>query len=229
MFRRSWGDPLATNIRPIHFWEFHPPYSICRQYVLSVGMPFKNPHPLYQVWRGMRDRCRNPNNRQWNDYGGRGITICTRWDDFHAFVKDMGLRPKGYSLDRIDNDQGYSPENCRWASRKTQQRNQRRAVYVIIEGVRYRAIELAEKIGVKTDTIVDRAKRGLSLAEVLSSTALYSKDTRKAVAGRKRVAKERTHCRNGHLFDEANTQYTVQGYKRCRACNRARVARQNKT
>lgn len=182
-------------------------------------MPFKNPHPLYNVWRSMRDRCMNPNFRQWDAYGGRGISICERWNDFHAFVADMGPRPPGYSLDRIDNDGDYTPENCRWADRKTQQRNQRRAVYVDIEGFRYRAIELAELAGVKTDTIVKRAKRGLSYEQVVSPDPMP--DISGFALGAQASAQQKrsiTHCPTGHEYTEANTIISKQGWRRCRKC-----------
>lgn len=193
-------------------------------------MPFKEQHPLYHVWRSMRNRCHNPNTRQWNDYGGRGITICSRWDDFHAFVEDMGPRPKGYSLDRIDNDGPYEPGNCRWADRKTQQRNQRRAVYVDIEGKSYRAIELAELAGVKTDTIIDRAARGLPYDKVISSKPM--RDLSGLALGGKangKRQKKKTHCPKGHEYTPENTIVTKQGWRRCRACfyakEKARLAK----
>jgi hypothetical protein len=134
-------------------------------------MPFRNPHPLYTVWRSMIERCRNPRTKQYEDYGGRGIAVCERWKlpkiGFHNFVADMGQRPDGYTLDRIDNSQGYSPENCRWASKKEQQRNQRGTRKVTIEGKEYVAADLAERAGIKTDAIVIRAQRGLTLEQVL--------------------------------------------------------------
>ena len=190
-------------------------------------MPFKNPHPLYNVWRSMRDRCMNPNFRQWDAYGGRGIKICERWNDFHAFASDMGPRPDGCSLDRIDNDGDYSPENCRWADRKTQQRNQRRAVYVDIDGKRYRAIELAELSGHKTDTIVERARQGLPYDEVICPKRRFGgADIGKVgPAARKRIAAAKTHCSKGHQLTEANTYVTKQGWRRCRACHNAKARR----
>lgn len=134
-------------------------------------MPFRNPHPLYSVWRSMIGRCRTMTFKQWQDYGGRGITICDRWllpkIGFHNFVADMGERPPGHSLDRIDNDKGYSPDNCRWATKKEQQRNQRVTRRVIIEGKEYIAADLADISGHKTDVIVDRVRRGLTYAEVI--------------------------------------------------------------
>jgi len=80
----------------------------------------------YQCWQDIKQRCRNPNNKYFKDYGGRGISICKEWEnDFCQFVKDMSKRPEGMSIDRIDNDKGYNKENCRWATRTQQSRNTR--------------------------------------------------------------------------------------------------------
>lgn len=79
----------------------------------------------YRSWYSMRNRCNNTNANCYNNYGGRGIKICSKWDDFIEFYKDMGDRPEGTSLDRIDNNGNYEPSNCRWADKFTQARNKR--------------------------------------------------------------------------------------------------------
>lgn len=80
----------------------------------------------YRSWDHMIQRCTNPSNDNYRYYGGRGINVCPRWRDFSMFLADMGERPFGRSLDRIENDGNYEPGNCRWATAKEQQRNQRR-------------------------------------------------------------------------------------------------------
>ena len=81
--------------------------------------------PTYRSWQSMKQRCFNKNNPAFSKYGGAGITVCSRWENsFQNFVEDMGTRPSlDYSIDRINNNKGYSKRNCRWATRQEQQRN----------------------------------------------------------------------------------------------------------
>lgn len=87
-------------------------------------------HPLFAVWSTMRSRCSNPNHIGYPNYGGRGVTVCDRWNEsFEAFLEDMWATwKKGLCIDRIDNDQGYSPNNCRWTTRLVNNANRRNSV-----------------------------------------------------------------------------------------------------
>lgn len=85
-----------------------------------------NVSPIYRTWKGMLQRCYNPKSGSFKYYGGRGITVCERWEIFENFLEDMGARPADRSLDRINNDGNYEPGNCRWATQKEQVSNQRR-------------------------------------------------------------------------------------------------------
>lgn len=181
-------------------------------------MPFKKIPPLYHVWMSMKDRCGNPNAKAYPSYGGRGISVCDRWkSSYAAFAEDMGDRPDGTSIERIDNEGNYELGNCRWATKTEQQRNRRVAVYVTVEGVRYRALELAEQAGVKTDTIVDRARRGLPLSEVVSREPLRS-FAGLSLGGLANGVRQRskTHCPKGHSYEDAIV--SKQGFRRCRTC-----------
>ena len=186
-------------------------------------MPFKNPHPLYQVWQGMKARCLNPSNKHYANSGGRGIKICNDWiNNFNQFVQDMGERPKGYSIDRINNDGDYTPNNCKWSTKKEQQRNRRITKYVTIEGVKHLVCEIAEKYDFKWDTIVQRAKTAKTFNELVDKTRKVYKEGL-ALGGQASGEKKKalTHCKAGHEFTEANT-HIYKGWRRCRTCHRIR-------
>lgn len=108
---------------------------------------------IYRVWAAMIRRCENPHDPKYESYGGRGIYVCDRWKKFEHFYTDMGPRPSpGYSLDRIDNNGPYDPNNCRWATAKEQQRNTRSNVFVEVDGQNVCLSEAAQKSGINITT-----------------------------------------------------------------------------
>lgn len=113
----------------------------------------------------MHSRCFNPEHASYRDYGGRGITVCPEWASFDQFFADMGEPPEGLSLDRIDNNSGYAPNNCRWASTKEQQRNKRTNVYIEFAGERLTVQDWAKRLGTQHSVVARRIKLwGVELA-----------------------------------------------------------------
>ncbi len=102
----------------------------------------------------MLERCCNPGNRYYSNYGGRGITVCQKWrESYLAFVEDMGQRPTGKTLERRDNNLGYSKENCYWATKTQQSRNKRNTHMITWQGETLPLVEWAERLGLKAGTL----------------------------------------------------------------------------
>lgn len=123
---------------------------------------------IYGVYSAMRRRCENRNVKGYSEYGGRGIVVCDRWKSFECFMEDMGPAPEGATLDRIDVDGNYCPENCRWASWTTQQRNRRNNRLLTHDGETMCSAEWAERTGISQSAINLRLKRGWSVERTLS-------------------------------------------------------------
>lgn len=117
---------------------------------------------VYRVWAAMWDRCSNPNTKNFSDYGGRGISVCKRWQEFKYFLADMGEPPAGALLERVNNDKGYRPSNCRWATRAEQNQNKRTTRYLTANGETLPLIEWARRLGIQHSTLRERLDRGWS-------------------------------------------------------------------
>jgi hypothetical protein len=119
----------------------------------------------------MLSRCNNPEDAGFHRYGGRGITVCHRWETFENFFTDMGDKPPGHSLDRVKNHLGYSKGNCRWATPTEQCRNTRRNRWLTANGETKLLVEWAEQLGSKSALIVKRLARGWTEQEACTTPA----------------------------------------------------------
>lgn len=118
----------------------------------------------------MMERCTNPNDKRYADYGGRGITVCDRWQDPANFYADMGERPTGTSIDRIDNNLGYEPGNCRWATPKTQNNNRRSTRLATLNGETLSLAEWSRRLGAGSkDLVRERLRAGWEITAALTT------------------------------------------------------------
>lgn len=124
--------------------------------------------PEYRVWHGMNSRCNNPKAKDWHRYGGRGIHVDSRWRDFAAFFDDMGRRPSpNHSLERCDNEGPYARSNCKWATRKEQQRNRSGNHLVTLAGRTQALSAWAEELGLSWSCLNNRIRRGWAESKIL--------------------------------------------------------------
>lgn len=123
--------------------------------------------PTHFCWAGMLSRCRNEKNHAFKHYGGRGILVCDRWHDFRNFLADMGEKPDGMSIDRINNNGNYEPSNCRWATSSQQNRNKRASIKIMYGGVMTSVRDIAQEHGVPPKRLVARILRGIPLKDAV--------------------------------------------------------------
>lgn len=134
----------------------------------------------YRTWSHMIDRCDNPKCKNYKDYGGRGIKICKRWrESFACFLEDMGEKPSAnHSIERIDNNAGYSPDNCKWATASEQAFNKRCNRRLLHDGQNLTVGQWSAQLGIKLATIKWRLRKGLPIPLVLFQGTLYHLPTR---------------------------------------------------
>lgn len=123
----------------------------------------------YSTWCDMHARCRNPNEDSYRWYGGKGISVCDRWNDFSLFLEDMGEKPFGMSIDRIDSKKNYDPSNCRWATFKDQANNTSRNRVLVYQGRSMNLGQWAVETGLSRHTIATRIQRGWSIDRALGT------------------------------------------------------------
>ena len=129
---------------------------------------------LYRIWLNMRTRCNNPHFYHYSRYGGRGIKVCSEWDSYDAFEK--WAYENGYkdtlTIDREDNDKGYFPDNCRWATAKEQANNRKSSVYVEHNGEKHTYAEWADMAGIKYKVFMNRIYRGWTMEKALTTPTI---------------------------------------------------------
>lgn len=136
----------------------------CLDSVVTHGMSHTR---TYDIWIHVKSRCLNLKNKDYSRYGGRGISFSSEWESFDIFFRDMGVCPDGMTIDRKDNDAGYSKDNCRWASRKVQRRNNSANVMVSIKGNVMALADACDLLGLKLSTVYMRIRRGSSHEQAL--------------------------------------------------------------
>ena len=122
----------------------------------------------YTNWQGMHARCRDPKHVRFKNYGGKGITVCEDWHDYTKFIRDMGMRPEGMTLDRIDNSKGYCNANCRWVPADDQMRNTTANVNITFDGKTMCLAEWSRHTGLNYRSLYHRYRVGWSVEDMLT-------------------------------------------------------------
>ena len=184
---------------------------------------------IYRIWVQMKARCNNPKTAHYDRYGGRGIKVCPAWDDFNAFLADLGHPPDKYTLERADNNGPYSPENCHWATRKEQANNTARNIYMTHEGLTMSLMQWSERSGVNYSTVLGRHKLGWPPERVLSPDS--QQDYSGLFLGGLTSAYKRKNkplCKYGHERTPENVVLQIENGKEirkyCKPCARIRMA-----
>lgn len=139
--------------------------------------------PEWMTWRAMVQRCEWTGHKSYADYGGRGITVCARWrESFSAFLEDMGARPSGSTIDRVDNNGNYEPGNCRWATAVEQAYNRRSAKPLTLDGLTLSVADWARACGIGRTTLGYRLATGMSLREAMAKSSRRITDEQVASA-----------------------------------------------
>lgn len=129
--------------------------------------------PTYRAWESMLGRCERPSAGGYEFYGGRGIAVCERWHKFENFLADMGERPDGMTLDREESNGNYEPGNCRWATRKVQNRNRRGTRFITIEGRTLCLLDWCAETGINYNTALDRILNGWDPVRAIAEPPTY--------------------------------------------------------
>lgn len=160
----------------VHLKNGHTRSCGCLHKESIISRSFKHGHSrvgsktkTYTTWLSMLDRCRNPKNSHFHNYGGRGIKVCERWKSFKKFLEDMGEKPSNnFSLERINNDADYCPENCKWILLSDQAKNTSKNKKIIYKEILYPTImELARKFNINHNLIYGYLRRGYTIEETM--------------------------------------------------------------
>jgi len=136
----------------------------CFRVEATIKRNFKHGHNTktsaeYRSWAGIKSRIYNKKNAKYGVYGGRGIKLCTRWERFENFLSDMGKKPEGMSIDRIDNNKGYYRKNCRWATSKQQARNTSRTIRIMYKGKKKSLVDWCDELGLSYGIVSQRINK----------------------------------------------------------------------
>jgi len=159
----------------------------------------------YSIWQNMKNRCKNLNDSR---YGGRGIFVCDRWlNSFDNFLSDMGRRPNiMFSIERISNDKGYSPENCRWATKKEQSANRRSNIKIEYNGESMILSEWAKKINIPYPTLLNRVNKKWTIEDAFTTPVNLGNKNKREENNFKFILDTQTGIFYNHIQDACNAK-----------------------